>query len=150
MRKVLFILSVACCIFCGVSCTGNEDNKSEYIYKQSKERSYFDNPEHLPENNVTEEENNSESEDEFNAEEDIYPDGKYEAYIYYYNPSTGTQSTYTLDVKVRNDKVIEIEFNNGGWLDDTHFDPPRLRNGKAEIITDEDYEYAVELLRFKY
>jgi hypothetical protein len=90
------------------------------------------------------------TEDEFNPDEDIYPDGKYVADVDYYNSETGTESFYSLDVKVRNGKLVEIEFDNGGWLDDTHFYPERIRRGKARFTDDRNRDWEVKLKRFKY
>jgi hypothetical protein len=44
----------------------------------------------------------------------IIEDGWYQATVKYYNYNTGTNSTYTLNVKVEDDEVIEIDFGNGG------------------------------------
>lgn len=37
----------------------------------------------------------------------------YEATVTYYNPRTETKSTYSLDVKVHNDRVVAISFGEG-------------------------------------
>ena len=39
-------------------------------------------------------------EDMQETEEELYPDGEYCAEVEYYNPNTGTRSTYTLNVHV--------------------------------------------------
>ncbi|MBJ6119009.1 hypothetical protein JAO76_12450 [Pontibacter sp. BT310] len=41
-------------------------------------------------------------------------DGWYEATVRYYNSSSYTRSTYTLSVKVQYDRVVAIDFGNGG------------------------------------
>jgi len=41
-------------------------------------------------------------------------DGWYSATVKYYNYNTGTRSTYSLDVKVEYDRVVKIDFGNGG------------------------------------
>ena len=41
-------------------------------------------------------------------------DGWYIAMVKYSNYSTGTRATYTLKVKVVRDRVVEIDFGNGG------------------------------------
>ena len=41
-------------------------------------------------------------------------DGWYSAIIQYTNYSTGTNKTYSLNVKVEYDNVIKIDFGNGG------------------------------------
>jgi hypothetical protein len=40
--------------------------------------------------------------------------GWYEATVKYFNPKTYTKSTYTLNVKVEYNRVIVIDFGNGG------------------------------------
>jgi hypothetical protein len=39
--------------------------------------------------------------------------GVYSATVKYYNSSTGTHSTYTLDVEVESNRVVAIDFGNG-------------------------------------
>ena len=75
-----------------------------------------------------------------------YPDGTYCARINYDNPNTGTSSTYTLNVAVVNNKLTQIIWNNGGWLDDSHFTPPELDdNGYCKFRSDRGYEYNVHI-----
>jgi hypothetical protein len=40
-----------------------------------------------------------------------------------------------------------IHFPNGGWLDDSHFDPPDISEGSASFTSDRGYEYDVQILR---
>lgn len=75
-------------------------------------------------------------------------DGTYEAEVRYYNPSTGTHSTYTLEVEVEDEKLVKIYWNNGGWLDDSHFTPPDISDGTASFESDKGYEYEVELIDY--
>lgn len=98
-------------------------------------------------NNDTYEEENSSSDEE---EESGYKDGKYSANIDYYNPETGTSSTYTLNVKVRNERLVEIEWENGGWLDETHFSSVDISDGRASFTDDRGREFDVKLRDFKY
>lgn len=64
-------------------------------------------------------------------------DGNHTASIDYYNPETGHQATY---------EVTEINFNNGGWLDDSHFSPTELNSdGNCEIEDDRGREYTVHI-----
>lgn len=75
-----------------------------------------------------------------------YPDGTYCATINYDNPNTGTSSTYTLNVEVVNNQLTQINWNNGGWLDDSHFTPPELNeNGYCMFRSDMGYEYHVHI-----
>jgi hypothetical protein len=77
---------------------------------------------------------------------EVYPDGTYCADIDYYNPDTGTRSTYTLNVEVESNEVTEIHWPNGGWLDDSHFSPEALdSNGSCSFTSDKGYEYDVQI-----
>jgi len=78
-----------------------------------------------------------------------YTDGRLCAEIQYYNPKTGTRSTYTLPVNVKNSKLVRINWNNGGWSDETHFTPPNISTGKASFTTDRGYEYKVKIINKK-
>ncbi|MFT4224420.1 hypothetical protein [Dysgonomonas sp.] len=75
-----------------------------------------------------------------------YVDGDYYAEVKYYNPKTETRSTYTLKVRVKEDKLVTLYFPNGGWLDDSHFTPPDISTGIASFTTDRKYEYDVTIL----
>lgn len=141
IKTVLYILlAFGACFGCQI---GNSDSNS---------RNELENRRTI-ESSIDEEENevaNDPNLDEFDASNDIYPDGKYLADVEYYNPNTGTTSNYSLKVKVRNNKVHEIEFDNGGWLDDDHFYPEKLKRGSATIETDKGYEYKIILLEYLY
>lgn len=75
-----------------------------------------------------------------------YVDGDYYAGVKYYNPKTGTHSTYTLKVNIKEDKLVTLYFTNGGWLDDSHFTPPDISSGTAKFKTDRNYRYEVTML----
>jgi predicted RNA-binding Zn-ribbon protein involved in translation (DUF1610 family) len=77
-----------------------------------------------------------------------YPDGTYCAEVEYYNPSTGTKSTYELDVDVENGELATIHWPNGGWLDETHFSPEDISGGEVEFSSDRGYRYTVTLSDF--
>lgn len=74
-----------------------------------------------------------------------YPDGIYDAIIHVYNPNTKHNATYTLEVEVENEYLIKIYWNNGGWLDDSHFSPVDISEGSASFTDDRGYRYSVEL-----
>lgn len=74
-------------------------------------------------------------------------DGTHSADIEYYNPDTGHTANYTLDVRVRNGKLVEIEFENGGWLDESHFSAPDISDGSASFTDDEGREFNVKILK---
>ena len=82
---------------------------------------------------------------EESEDEEGYPDGTYDATIRVYNPNTGHNATYTLEVEVENEELIKIYWNNGGWLDDSHFSPADISDGTASFTDDRGYEYSVEL-----
>ena len=75
-----------------------------------------------------------------------YDDGTYCAEIDYYNPNTGTQSTYTLPIEVEDEELVKINFSNGGWLDESHFIAPDISDGTASFEDDEGREFEVEIL----
>src|SRR4051794_22101571 len=64
-----------------------------------------------------------------------YEDGSYCATVEYYNPNSGTESTYTLTVEVEDNEVTQINFPNGGWLDDSHFTPEELDDDGSVSFT---------------
>lgn len=86
------------------------------------------------------------SSDDEEDEEEIGYDGEYCADVEYYNPNTGTRNTYSLNVIVSDNELVEIQFPNGGWMDDDHFSPEELDdNGYCSITSDKGYEYTVQI-----
>ena len=77
--------------------------------------------------------------------EEKYPDRTYEAEVEVYNPDTGHEATYTLNVEVEDGELTKIYWNNGGWLDDSHFSPVDISDGSASFEDDRGREYKVEL-----
>lgn len=75
-----------------------------------------------------------------------YTDGTYCAEVEYYNPNTGTRSTYTLEVEIENDELTVIHWPNGGWLDDSHFTPTDISSGEASFTSDRGIEYTVRII----
>lgn len=97
-------------------------------------------------NSSSEEYLEEENPQSFYNEEQGYSDGEYCADIEYYNPKTGTRSTYTLNVEVENNELTVIHWPNGGWLDDSHFSPEELdSNGFCSFTSDKGYEYEVQI-----
>jgi hypothetical protein len=76
-----------------------------------------------------------------------YDNGNYCAEVEYYNPRTGTHSTYTLGIKIEDDKLTTIFFPRGGVMGENHFLPPKIHNGKASFKNDRGYEYSVTILK---
>jgi hypothetical protein len=78
--------------------------------------------------------------------EDGYEDGAYCADVTYYNPNTGTSSDYSLSVEVVNNEVVQINFDNGGWMNNDHITPQELdENGECTLVNERDYEYTVKI-----
>ncbi len=86
---------------------------------------------------------NNESETKFDTEE--YGDGTWCADVEYYNSNTGTRNTYTLDVEVENGELAQINWPNGGWLDESHFSPVDISDGECSFTSDKGYEYSITL-----
>ena len=85
-------------------------------------------------------------EEEYHEESRRIEDGTYSADVDYYNPDTGYSSNYTLDVEVLDGCVVEIDFPNGGYLDDTHIDPTELdEDGNCTVYDDEGREYEIHI-----
>lgn len=88
--------------------------------------------------------------EETSVEEDISEDeeeynGTYCAEVEYYNPNTGTRSTYELDVEVEDGYLVQINWPNGGWLDETHFSSEDISSGECYFYSDKGYRYTVTL-----
>lgn len=81
-----------------------------------------------------------------NDEDDGYETGSYCADVSYHNTNTGTSSTYTLNVEVEDNVLVQIDFPNGGWLDNDHFLAEDLdASGFCSFTTDRGYEMEVEI-----
>lgn len=84
--------------------------------------------------------------EEYYDEDDGYENGTYCAEIEYYNPDTGTSSTYTLNVEVEDNELATIYWSNGGWLDEDHFYPEELdEDGYCSFSSDKGYDYEVQI-----
>lgn len=85
-------------------------------------------------------------EDFYYEEEELFPDGDYCADVEYYNRSTGTRRTYTLNVGVEDNEVYVIYWTNGGWSDEDHIDRAELdEDGYTETTSDKGYEYEIQI-----
>ncbi len=79
--------------------------------------------------------------------EEKYPDDSYCADVKYYNPNTGTHSSYRLIIEVKSNEVVSVNFPNGGWLDTDHFSGAELdEDGAAGFTSDEGYEYEIQII----
>jgi len=73
-------------------------------------------------------------------------DGTQSATIDYFNPKTGYSTTYSLNVEVENCQVVQIDFNNGGYLDANHIEPADIdENGDATIEDDRGRNFEVHV-----
>jgi hypothetical protein len=73
-------------------------------------------------------------------------DGIQSATIEYFNPKTGYSATYSLNVEVENCQVVQIDFNNGGYLDGDHIEPADIdENGDATIEDDRGRNFEVHI-----
>jgi hypothetical protein len=118
MRLFIPILTIFLC-----SCSYSEDKK--------------------PQSTISHNENNDESESNESSEYD----GSYCAEIDYYNPSTGTHSTYTLPIEADIGEVSQINFPNGGHLDRDHFTGAVLDDdGDAEFTSDKGCKFKVHII----
>lgn len=97
--------------------------------------------------------NNNESQTEEEEEATVepkqdkgYSSGTYCANVEYFNPRTGTNSNYTLNVEVEDNQVTRIYFGHGGWLDSDHMTPQELDgDGTCTITSDKGYQYEIEI-----
>ena len=73
-------------------------------------------------------------------------DGTQSATIDYFNSKTGYSATYSLNVEVENCQVVQINFNNGGYLDADHIEPADIdENGDASIEDDRGRNFEVHI-----
>ena len=89
---------------------------------------------------------NTSNSDSF-EENELLSDGTHCAEVTYSNPNTGTSNTYTLTVEVLNGELDQINWPNGGWLDEDHFSSVTFDdNGYCSFSSDRGYEYEVQLI----
>ncbi|MES2023907.1 MAG: hypothetical protein V4439_04450 [Patescibacteria group bacterium] len=73
-------------------------------------------------------------------------DGTHSATVEYYNSETGFSNIYTLDVEVQNGEVVQINFPNGGWLDESHISAGEIdEDGNAHIDGENGKAYEVHI-----
>lgn len=61
-------------------------------------------------------------------------DGRYCALVTYNNPATGANSTYSLIVDCDDQKLLSIQWPQGGQLDTTHFEPVKFTSDSVAIV----------------
>ena len=81
-----------------------------------------------------------------NTSEEEDSEGSSSGNVHYYNPSTGTNSDYTLDVEHNGAGDVErINFDHGGYIDESHItDQEHNGDGTITVSTDSGAEYTVE------
>lgn len=73
-------------------------------------------------------------------------DDTYSATVEYNNPSTSYSATYTLDVEVKDCQVTQIDFPNGGYLDEHHITAADIDdNGDATVEGEDGKTYQVHI-----
>ena len=63
----------------------------------------------------------------------VLDDGTYEAIVEYRNYSTQTSSKYSLTVVVVNDRVIQINFGNGGYIRSNPYEYGKYEGGNLSF-----------------
>ena len=126
MRKILpkqEITIVLLVLFLLSSCVGkSSSSNNSYVYNEIYGEEYYE------------------------EESRRIEDGTYPADVDYYNPGTGYSCNYTLDVVVQDGCVVEIDFPNGGYLDDSHIDPTELdEDGNCTVYDDKGREYDIHI-----
>ena len=77
---------------------------------------------------------------------DGFEDGTYCADVTYDNPNTGTSSDYTLEVDVQGNQVTQINWGNGGWMDEDYFNAEDIdEDGNCSFTSDKGYDYTVHI-----
>jgi hypothetical protein len=75
-----------------------------------------------------------------------FKDGTHSASVDYYNPKTKHTAKYELNVHVKDCKIIQIDFPNGGRLDEDHIsETPINRNKEAELQDDKGRQWKIHL-----
>ncbi|WP_394774633.1 hypothetical protein [Flavobacterium sp.] len=87
------------------------------------------------------------SQSEAKNDDGSYSDDTYCAEVQYHNPNTGTQSSYTLTIKVENNEIVKIDWPNGGSLGEDNFSNAAIdEDGHASFTSDKGYEYEVQII----
>ena len=137
-KTVVAIMVVVLLAACGNSNHTSSNSDSQDSYQTN------DNIENDDSNNGSEYvDNDYNNGDETNSS---IEDGTYSATVDYYNPDTGYSNTYTLDVEVEDNLIVQIDFPNDGYLDDTHIEPQELnKDGQCSIEDDEGRTFDIQL-----
>ena len=141
--KIFHLFFILLIIGCSNQNTDSKTNSD--IETKNKPIENNNNSEYKSNDDENDVEKDDDSEDD-NGSGCKYSDGTHSATVYYYNPETGTRSTYTLNVEVENCEITQIDFPNGGYLDDCHIEPTALdSNGEASIEDDKGRKFEVHI-----
>jgi hypothetical protein len=66
-----------------------------------------------------------------------FKDGTHSAAVDYFNPKTNHTAKYDLKVHVKDCKIIQIDFPNGGWLDEDHIPQTQINENKEAVLKDD-------------
>ena len=66
-----------------------------------------------------------------------FEDGKHSATVDYFNPKTGHRTKYELEVHVEDCKIVQIDFPNGGWLDEDHMPQTQINRNREVVFKDD-------------
>ncbi|PGH41011.1 MAG: hypothetical protein CRN43_00935 [Candidatus Nephrothrix sp. EaCA] len=73
-------------------------------------------------------------------------DGTYSSTVEYYNPNTGYSGTYSLDVEVQDCQVVQINFPNGGYLDEDDISYSDIdEDGNASVDGEDGKTYEIHI-----
>ena len=135
IKTILWCLMLSLLVGCGNSSSSSSNREDESRYNT-------DESDDINDGNIDEENDYASIDDDDSALED----GTYTATVDYYNPNTGYSNTYTLDVEVENNQVVQIDFPNDGYLDDSHIDPEELdANRQCSIEDDEGRIFDIQI-----
>ncbi len=130
MKYIITILSITLLLACKGKSSSNDASAPTSTATSSENSTY----------------SSSATDNSSSETDEKYADGTYCADVEYFNPNTGTRSTYELSVEVEDGELTVIHWPNGGWLDDSHFTPEELdENGEASFISDKGYQYDVTI-----
>lgn len=135
MKDFKRLLTISLVLFFCACSSGTSNNNNEDSFSTSSD---------IEESSIEEDSEGISDEDTETVR--TFDDGTYTATVNYFNPNTGTQSTYSLDVEVVDNYVVQINFPNGGWLDDDHMTPAELdEDGFCTIETEDGLTYEIQI-----
>lgn len=140
-------VNTLCFISCGIalslsvlSCSSKSDDQQQSSNSVTENNNLYSSPA------VDEDQDEEDSDDLTMDSKCAYDDGTHSATVDYYNPDTGFSNTYTLDVDVEDCQVVQINFPNGGYLDNDHITPTDLDDdGTCSVEGDEGRTYDVQI-----